>query len=389
MRTAGSVSRTRLKIGIPSITAPSNRNRAARGAGERVELGVGEGHRPLVGRDDVRALAQAGADVVDRRLAGRDVEHRRLDDDQGTGAARRARRAGGLADHLDGRKRRGERGPVAVWRVERRERPALLDQVERAGEVEAAQRRGPRRGAPSRWRRRAARGRSRARVPRRARRAGGRIAAPRCRNRSRTRSGQNIGSGRRLRAQGSRPRAGSVIYVAPPTAVSRQSSAQRVTPSRFAAPSPIARVLRTARAPGRRSRSSGTRPSRTGRPARAARPSRRAVCVVSRDGVDRPMVPGVDDGAGFGRDEGEQIGAGGEPRGQRREVGVEDAARPLQDPRAGGRRERGGGQPVVDGAGGDARVVVIAPTCSRRTTAARRPSRCGGPAGRRPSTGRS
>ena len=49
-RPRGSVSRTRLKTGTPSITAPSNRNETPAAAASSRSACVGKRHRPLVGR---------------------------------------------------------------------------------------------------------------------------------------------------------------------------------------------------------------------------------------------------------------------------------------------------------------------------------------------------
>ena len=50
--------------------------------GRARERAVGERDRALVRGDDVRAAGERGADVADRRLAARDVQRRRLDDDE-------------------------------------------------------------------------------------------------------------------------------------------------------------------------------------------------------------------------------------------------------------------------------------------------------------------
>ena len=98
--TAGIVSRTRLKIGTPSMTAPSNRNDTPAARASSVERAIREGDRPLVGGDDVRAGGEARADVRNRRLARFHVERRRFD--QHAGGARRHSRER-IGDESDGR----------------------------------------------------------------------------------------------------------------------------------------------------------------------------------------------------------------------------------------------------------------------------------------------
>ena len=96
--TAGSVSRTRLKIGMPSMTAPSNRKRRPARSAARASAAVRERDRPLVRGDDVRAARERRPHVIDRRLPARDIERRRLHDHEARlarGAARCIRRCGG------------------------------------------------------------------------------------------------------------------------------------------------------------------------------------------------------------------------------------------------------------------------------------------------------
>ena len=99
--TPGIVSRTRLKTGTPSITAPSKRNIAIDRVGERVELAKGERGRSLVGGDDVRQTLERRADVGGGRLAAVDVEHRRFDDDELALVGFFGQRIGHLPDHVD------------------------------------------------------------------------------------------------------------------------------------------------------------------------------------------------------------------------------------------------------------------------------------------------
>ena len=88
--TAGSVSRTRLKIGMPSMTAPSKKKarclRAARSSSSRAANAAG----PLLAETTWAPRLERGAHVIDRRLSAFDVEHRGLDDDDRDRAGRAA-----------------------------------------------------------------------------------------------------------------------------------------------------------------------------------------------------------------------------------------------------------------------------------------------------------
>ena len=79
MRAPGRQRATRLKTGVPSITAPSWRKQASLSRRERAQRAQGKRHGSLVRRHHVQAARERLPHVARRRLAGAGVEGRDLD----------------------------------------------------------------------------------------------------------------------------------------------------------------------------------------------------------------------------------------------------------------------------------------------------------------------
>ena len=76
--TPGMVWRHRLNTGAPSITLDSKRKPTPARAASSRNVGVRMRDRPLVGRHHVHPARQCGANVPDRRFAGRRIERRQF-----------------------------------------------------------------------------------------------------------------------------------------------------------------------------------------------------------------------------------------------------------------------------------------------------------------------